>query len=105
MAAGLRTLSPFCDDVGSNGSASAGWAGVDDAGEGVDVPVCSGAVLARLMMDLWMGGCGRWACKEGALCRGVVVARRFDICGEIPERVDKVGWCLTLGSSEWRWDR
>lgn len=40
--AGARTLSPF---VGSNGSANAGM-------EDVDVPLCNGAVPARLMVNV-----------------------------------------------------
>lgn len=42
LMASVRTFSDFCD-LGSNGSASAG-AGWDDE------PLCSGAVLARLMV-------------------------------------------------------
>lgn len=41
-----RTLSPFCGDAGSKGSPNAGTE------DWVDVPLWSGAVLARLMSEI-----------------------------------------------------
>lgn len=86
---GALTLSPF---VGSKGSANAGT-------EGADVPLCNGAVPARLMIrlvDVFVGGCvavcvwyrlcSCWNCCRRDKSVGVSLFRTWSWTGSVSAR-------------------
>lgn len=79
LVAPVRTFSAFCD-FGSNGSASAGAAWFEE-------PLCSGAVLARLIVG------------AGYQVQIVVLQGRAGgyRCGEVSESMVGAGRCLSLG--------